>query len=70
MLSSKEVEVVVEDLKRASSYFATPESAMSVLMRVADDVAKITEQIERANGNACYSSPYSHSARPSQPSND
>lgn len=62
MLSSDEVKLIVEDLKRAASYFATPESAMGVLDRVSDDVGKIIEQIERANLNAYYRSPYEDSA--------
>jgi hypothetical protein len=62
MLVGDEVVEVVADLKRATTYSVTAATADAVLERVADAVCKIIEQIERANENAYYTSPYAHSA--------
>lgn len=64
MLSSEEVAMVVEDLKRATTCVIITDTVDIVLDRVTDDVCKIIEQIERANQNAFYRSPYEDSATP------
>lgn len=66
MLNGDEAKQVAEDLRRATSYSVNPSSALAALERVCDRVAQIIEQIEFANGNGYYKSPYADSAAEGQ----
>ena len=46
MMYNDEVEIVIEDLRRATSYVVHPLSAEQVLEQVANDIARIIERLE------------------------
>lgn len=58
-----EVARIIEDLKRATTFVSSPETAEQRLECVADNVAKIIERMEQSQRGKLYRSIYSSSRR-------
>lgn len=53
-----EVDRLLEDLRRATTFNVTPETAEAVLDRVTDAICKVIEEVERSRQGYSYRSIY------------